>query len=152
MKWEFQICAVMKFNCALWWLVCGCWGAEAQEKCWGQRWLNVAHSALPEQANEAAVYDPLQLCHHLNGNKMPAHTYSHSNTPNEQRIHTCTRTDTHTHTQSRICFSLQTVVLSSVSLCFSEKGENVPSQNSGHIQYLQYNRTISQVMIVMITI
>lgn len=145
MKWEFQICAVMKFNCALWWLVCGCWGAEAQEKCWGQRWLNVAHSALPEQANEAAVYDPLQLCHLLNGNKMPAHTYSHSNTPNEQRLHTYSHT--HIHTQSRICSSLQTV-LSLVNLCFCEKGKNVPNQNSGHIQYLKYNRTTSQVVIV----
>lgn len=47
---------------------------EEQEERWGQRWLNVAHNALPEQANEAAVYDPLQLCHLLNGNKMPVHT------------------------------------------------------------------------------
>lgn len=45
-------------------------GAEVREKRWGQRWLNVARNALPEQANEAAVYDPLQLCHLLNGNKM----------------------------------------------------------------------------------
>ena len=46
----------------------------AEQRRWGQRWLNVARNALPEQANEAAVYDPLQLCHLLNGNKMPAHT------------------------------------------------------------------------------
>lgn len=40
----------------------------------GKKWLNVARNALPEQANEATVYDPLQLCHRLNGNKMPVHT------------------------------------------------------------------------------
>lgn len=77
--------------------------------------LNVARNALPEEANEVTVYDPLSLCHRLNGNKMPVHTKNHSNTL-IRYIEECT----HTHTLSLLLSLSQALKCASVYQMWSK--------------------------------
>lgn len=60
----------------------------------GKRWLNVAHNTPPEQANEVTVYDPLQLCHRLNCNKMPERTQNHWNIRSHRHTQTLSYSST----------------------------------------------------------